>query len=134
MNLEQATLHPKTGAPGSFVKPNVAIQVDIDWDNQKVHAPTPVEDGDYEVMTKNGSRYTFKIVDGSFSLISWADHRRVTVRYTKSLDQSDAVKSAGQMAIPDLFAERQKRERGETSTAAKYEEFRYFSKRCWISQ
>jgi hypothetical protein len=70
MNIEQAKLHPKTGFPGPYVKPNVEIQVDIDWDNQKVHAPTPVEDGDYEVETKGGQLHTFKVVSGSFSIIS----------------------------------------------------------------
>jgi hypothetical protein len=70
MNLEQATLYPKTGFPGPFVKPNVEIQVDIDWENQRVHAPTPVEDGEYEVSTKQGARYVFKVVDGSFTVMS----------------------------------------------------------------
>jgi hypothetical protein len=70
MKIEQAKLYPKTGFPGSYVKPNVVIQVDIDWEKQQVHAPTPVADGDYEVETKGGVRYTFKVVDGSFSEIS----------------------------------------------------------------
>jgi hypothetical protein len=70
MNLEQATLFPKTGAPGPFVKPHTEIQVDIDWDNQRVHAPTPVEDGNYEVLTKSGSRHIFKVVEGNFSVVS----------------------------------------------------------------
>src|ERR1039457_2532646 len=59
MNREQAMLFPKTNFPGggALVKPNVKIQVDIDWDEQKVHASAPVEDGDYEVETKGGARY-----------------------------------------------------------------------------
>jgi hypothetical protein len=70
MNIEQAKFYPKTGLPGPYGKPHVEIQVDIDWENQRVHTPTPVEDGEYEVLTKSGSRHTFKVVDGSFSVIS----------------------------------------------------------------
>jgi hypothetical protein len=72
MNLEQAMLFPKTGFSGGgpLVKPNVQIQVDIDWDKQKVHASPPVEDGDYEVETKSGARYAFKVEGGSFSVIA----------------------------------------------------------------
>jgi hypothetical protein len=72
MDVEQATLYPKTNFPdgGALVKPNVEIQVDIDWDNQKVHASTTaVEDGDYEVATKRGARYVFKVEAGSFRVI-----------------------------------------------------------------
>jgi hypothetical protein len=71
MDMEQATLYPKTNFPGggALVKPNVEIQVDIDWDNQKVHASTAVEDGEYEVATKRGTRYAFKVEGGSFRVI-----------------------------------------------------------------